>query len=537
MYQEVNESMDEKRDNFFRETSDDYNFTYNSARNRVIDGMGNEGVYVSNFDLDNSADLLTVGGNYPVLYDNLGNKLSIDRRFEDVDGYVRSAHFFDANNNGFDDLILIRRGNSPVFYQNQNGNYIRKENVIENNLGNPMGAVSGDFSGNDCNDLFIYQNGDHNNRRAMIFDEIKEIREKPEQRISAKTGRRNLLFTNSCNNSEIEFEAKKLEGKEWSLAASAADFNDDGRLDIHIANDFYRDVILVNTENGFNKTYMSYETRRHGMASEIADFSGNGKPDIFVTNINFGEKSLENKSCLISLAKNKCSIEKKENYYPLVHNFEGNNLLVNQGGLEFKDLAEEKGVSKGGWGWSSNVADFTNNGKVDITHSNSYSYLYQDSKNINTINFWEGREDGFKKKTDIGFTPGNRRGIARIDLNQDGCMDIVTANRDPSFNYEAKKFEIYTNTGCSEGSIQIRLKANNSEIKGSKVTLMTNKGRQVRFPNSRSNFLSQSSRVLHFGLAKGETAEKIRIEFLNKTERTYDIEGKSESDILEISRY
>jgi tetratricopeptide (TPR) repeat protein len=101
------------------------------------------------------------------------------------------------------------------------------------------------------------------------------------------------------------------------------------------------------------------------------------------------------------------------------------------------------------------------------------------------------------------------RGMALVDWDQDGDLDVWLANRTgPRARFMLNQI----NPSPSYLSLQLQGTQCNRDAIGARVELVL-KDKQTRIKTLRAGegFLSQNSKFVHFGLATGETIEEIRI--------------------------
>jgi hypothetical protein len=146
----------------------------------------------------------------------------------------------------------------------------------------------------------------------------------------------------------------------WTLAAAAADLNDDLLPELYIANDFGPDRFLENMSTPGHLKFRLLFGRRtffmpkskvlgrdsfKGMGTAFADLNGDGRLDILVTGIT-DEFALEESNFAFLSTSSR--------------------LTDDQGYAQFQDGSEELGISRTGWSWDIKAADFDNDGKPEI---------------------------------------------------------------------------------------------------------------------------------------------------------------------------
>lgn len=474
-------------------------FEYETTGPNVGNGKG--AVLVADYDNDGATDVLAVGGDRPRLFRNTGNGFERANALPALTGSIfKGGLFFDYDNDGWEDLLLLPRGGEAVFLENEEGTYRVRDVGLSVNLTWGTSAAAADYNHDGCLDVFVVQNGDW---RDTVPHRAQG------KSLSHDNGNRNYLFRGNCSRFE-RVENAGISGNKWSLAASFVDFTGDGWPDIHVANDFNYDVIYVNQRDGTFTRRRIDETNRHGMASEVADVNGDGRPDIFVTNIEYAHPER------VWLMQNGLDMKNR-----------GNNLLINRGNGKFRDVATAYGVRRGGWGWSGNLVDLDNDGDFDLIHTTQDYNRKTGNPAVSASQqtwvpasrppaLWIRTDDSFERMnaTRAGFEPSNGRGLAVLDYDADGDQDLVVADASGTF-------KLYENRRAPGNWLHVRLKeTSNQTAVGARVYVTTAAGTQVRYRNSRTNYFSQSSRTLHFGLGN-RTVKRMRVVWPDGTERTF----------------
>jgi len=299
----------------FREVGSEVGFAYtNDVRFGI---MSNAGVYAADYDDDGWTDLLAVGGNRSVLYENRRGTFAPSGELAGIDRTMRSALFLDYDDDGWTDLLLFPDGGQPLAFRNDGGDLQRVDVGFDVNTSVPTGATAGDYTGNGCLDLFVVQNGDWTTRLPAG---------QRESGVTPRTdnGNPNYLFRGNCEGFENVTAEAGIRGTRWSMAATMVDLDEDGRPDVHVANDFNYDVVYWNQGDGtFEQAVLGEATNRNGMASAVADVNGDGYTDIYVTNIYFPETDTN----------------VSRTYLGTNERAGGNNLLINRGNRSFEDRA------------------------------------------------------------------------------------------------------------------------------------------------------------------------------------------------------
>lgn len=298
--------------------------------------------------------------------------------------------------------------------------------------------------------------------------------------------------------------------RDFTFTPNFVDIDDDGREDLLVAGDFGESKVFRNVD-GYaleNVTDPFVITDQNGMGAAIGDYDNDGDLDWFVTSI-WVDPDREVK---------------------LTHGWgtSGNRLYQNQGDGRFVDVTDAAGVREGYWGWGACMADFDNDGHLDIFHTNGYSYTGNEDKRVLGRYFTEGFFDEFEQDPSRLFMSdgkgefkessramgidhtGHGRGITCFDYDRDGDMDILIAN------YVGAP-TLYRNNSVERGSqhhyLTVKLvgKGGNSEGIGAKVYVTTGGRTQMRQMRFSNNFNSQNPVEVHFGLAQAATIDELKI--------------------------
>lgn len=480
----------------FREVGAEAGFNYTASRTASF-GNGRAGVYVTDFDNDRHPDVLAIGGERPVLFRNTGGAFEPAGVLPPLEITVKGALFFDYDNDGWEDLLLLPVNGSAVFLENQDGRFHRRDVGLGTPLQIAIGAAAADYNHDGCLDLFVLQSGDWRSglpRAAMHSQARKEP-------VVNDTGNPNLLFAGNCSSFERVTDGG-ITGNRWSLATSFVDVTGDGWPDIHVGNDFNTDVLYVNQRNGTFQRVALPETDRHAMASEVADLTGDERLDVFVTNIHFQKR--------IWAFENMRNVDTR-----------GNNLLVNRGNGTFTSEERAYGVRDGGWGWAASVVDLDNDGDRDLVHTTkSYLYDTNDDGALEEIQtrprIWERTGPNFTRlnASRVGLQTASGRGLAHLDYDRDGDQDLVVAVHDGAFT-------LYENRGEGGNWLQVTLDGDGSPTLGARVYVTAGNSTAFRVADAETGFLSQESRILHLGLGDTETAT-VRVVWPDGSERTVE---------------
>jgi len=487
------------------EVSEDVGFTYASQASGV--GNGDAGVYASDVNNDGWPDLLAIGGDQPVLFENTGGAFERSDALPAVDMAVQGALFFDADGDGWEDLLLLPREGNATFLRNDGGTFTKEKRGLGDAFDVGVGASAADYDGDGDVDVFVVQYGNW-------ADGTPDGYLQSEGYVSEDNGNPNVLYENTGDGFE-RVENAGIRGAHWSLATSFVDLTGDGAPDVHVANDFNNDTLYVNQGDGtFERRVLGTETSRNGMSSEVADVSGDGRPDVFVTNIYF------------PLDEANLTEERRarlENYFSFVlrsKRIAGNNLLVNRGDGTFGSEAAAYGVREGGWGWAAVISDLDNDRDPDVFHATQNVFRFDEEDPHYTYPMvWTRGSEGYESRdaSDLGFEELDGRGVAALDFDRDGDVDLAVS----AYNGE---FVLYENRAERLGNNALDVRAVESNgattALGARVTVTVDGETQTAIQHARSDYQSQDSRVLHFGLGDRETVDRLQVVWPDGTRQT-----------------
>ena len=485
-----------------------------------IASMG-AGVAVADFDNDGWNDFYLTNsakGSKNRLYRNDGDGTFSDVAAEvalaDVnrDGASMGAVWGDYNNDGFEDLLIYRWGETSLF-ENKNGK--RFEEVDSAGLpikANINTAIWFDYDRDGNLDIFL---GGYFREEIDLWA-LKNTRIMPESFEYANNGGRNFLFRNNGQGSfEDVTEKAGLNSTRWTLAAAAADINNDGYSDLFVSNDYAVSELYIN--------------ERGKRFRDISESSGVGFAPKSGMNASFGD-----------VLNNGTLAMYESNIYEEGNLLQGNNLWMPGGEEKFTNMANSFGVENGGWSWSAQFGDFNNDGNQDIFVVNGYvsadrssSYWYDfatvtggNETIISDASNWaemKGRSlsgyqrsrvfvnDGSGRFSENAVAVGvtdefDGRAMAVADLWNRGVLDVIVANqKGPAIVYKNTVRE-----GANWVAFELEPSENRSPI-GSRVTVFWNSGKQAAELHGGSGYCSQNHRRVHVGLGEANKIEKVEI--------------------------
>jgi hypothetical protein len=497
-------------------------------------------VSIVDFDRDGWPDIYVTNsaiGSKNALYRNMHDgsfkDVAAEMGIADVNqpgtGVSTGAVWGDFDNDGYEDLFLIKWGRPELFHNDQGHGFTRvTEQAGLPPWTNANTAIWLDYDGDGLLDLFV---GGYYSEDIDLWH-LPTTRIMPDSFEYAKNGGRKYLFHNLGHGKFEEVSARVgINSRHWALAAAAADLRGTGHPDLFVANDYGVSELYFNDGKRFHEvgeqTGVGFAPKS-GMNAAFGDILNQGRYAVYVSNIS-------EEGILI----------------------QGNNLWVPKEGtsgeaVEYQNLARDFGVELGGWSFGAQFGDLNNDGTLDLYLTNGYisldrnrSYWYDFSKVaggnstiIGDAKNWpafEGRSlsgyqskrvwlnDGAGKFVDVAQAVGaidtyDGRSVALVDLWNRGVLDVVVAN-------QSGPLLVYKNTvaaGNEWVEFELEGTASNRSAIGAQVTLFWNDQRQVQEVSGGSGFAAQNDRRLHFGLGKNPHVQKAVIRWPSGLVQTID---------------
>ena len=145
----------ESREIAFSERSSEVGFEYSPRQDWI--GNGHSGVYVADVDNDLWPEVLAVGGEKPVLFDNDGGTFTESDALPAIERQIIGALFFDHDNSGWEDLLLLAEDATPVFLENDEGEFSVQQAGFDTELVRPVGATAADYDRDGRVEVFVFQ--------------------------------------------------------------------------------------------------------------------------------------------------------------------------------------------------------------------------------------------------------------------------------------------------------------------------------------------------------------------------------------------
>jgi hypothetical protein len=477
------------------------------------------GVAMIDYDGDGLVDLFFVngstldgfpGGTEPTnhLYRNKG-----DRTFEDVtvkaglaaSGWGQGACVGDYDNDGRDDLFVTSWGGNHLYHNDGAGHFT--DVTAAAGLTSPQrrwstGCAFLDYDRDGRLDLFV---GNY-----IDFDPAATPR--PESGLcryrglpvacgpSGLPGAHNLLYHNRGDGTFEDVSERAgithTTGT-YALGVSTIDFDNDGWVDLYVADDSSPSVLYRNNHDGTftdiavgaGCAYSQDGKAQSGMGVAVGDYDRNGTMDIFKTNF-AGDTS--------TLYAN-----------------------TGHGACEDRTFAAGLGLNTRWLGWGTAFVDLDNDGWLDLLLANGHVYPevrtvrsesgYEQPKVVYR-NLGNGRFEDITARLGPPLTvPKAARGAAFGDIDNDGWIDVAIANVND-------RPDLYRVTG-DPGRHWIELKlvgtVSNRDAIGARVHIAAGDAHQWQEVRGGGSYLSQNDLRVHFGLGAATIVDRLDVRWPN----------------------
>jgi hypothetical protein len=428
----------------------------------------------------------------------------------------------DYDNDGDADLYVTNFGADRLYRNNGDGTFTDVTDLA--GLGNPAWGSSATFLDYDQDgnlDLYVVNYLEYRLTEAYPPCVINGVRTYCHPRhFSGAPDRlyRNNgdgTFTDVTQRAGILDPGGEYEGK--GLGVVAADFDNDGDMDIYVANDDTPNYLFVNRGDGtFQEegvlagcAYSVDGVAQAGMGVDAGDYNGDGWLDLFVTNLDY----------------------------------ETNACYQNNGDGTFSDVTYEASLGNESYlfvGFGTGFFDADNDGRLDLFVANGH-VLRNVEKMTDTLTypqrnqlFWNAGDGTFREvssdTSDFLRRLRVSRGAIFGDYDNDGDLDVVVTN-------SGQAAELWRNDSIT-GNHWLRVRVvgtkSNRDGYGARLTLTAGGVSQIREVRAGASYLSSNDPRVLFGLGDHETAERLVVQWPSGTVQTLEgIRANQEITVME----
>ena len=423
----------------------------------------------------------------------------------------------DYDNDGWPDIYVANFGKNRLYHNNHDGTFTDVAEKAGVALGGwSTGPTWGDYDHDGLLDLFVpgYVKFDENNPpisgQGKIPPNFCQFRG-----INVMCGPRGLpgepdhLFHNNGNGTFTDVSVKAgVADKQglFGLSAVFVDVDDDGWLDLAVANDSTTNYLYRNKHDGTFED-ISYASgfalsddgrEQASMGIGVGDFNRDGKVDFFITTFSDDYKTL----------------------------------YRNDGGASFTDVSYKVGLANPTvpfLSWGTAFLDYDNDGLLDLFIANGHVYPQVDKQDWGTT--WAERPQLFRNLDGAKFQevpPATASGLAAVvpargaafgDLFNDGHIDVV-------LNCMDSPPLLLRNVVQNDNRwLELKLVGNGKSPRdaiGAKVFLTAAGVRQRADVYSGASYGSSSDIRVHFGLGTASSIETLEIDWPDGVKQMVD---------------
>jgi hypothetical protein len=441
------------------------------------------------------------------LYHNNGDGTFTDVTDKAGVGYpcwAQGAVVGDYNNDGRPDLLVTCFGGVVLYRNNGDGTFtdVTKSAGLAGDTQWATGAAFGDYDGDGLDDLFISHYVDFHLDNMAAFGSSSTCKY---MGIDVQCGPRGLpgspdnLYHNNGDGtfSDVSSRAGVADpDHRYGLTAVWSDFNNDGKLDLFVANDAGANYLYQGdgtgrfTDAGLSSgvAYNEDGVAQANMGVAVGDYLHEGRMSILVSHFD-------------------------TEYAALYHN---------DGDMLFTDVSSTSGTTKGSRGyvqWGDAFADFSNDGWLDILIAGGHVYPQMDTVKyaaryrepmVLLRNRGDGTFQDVSKEAGSAIqVPRVSRGLAVGDLFNDGRLEVVVEN------LVGRPTILRAEGGPPNHWISLQLEGvkSNRLALNARVRLYAGKLVQLGEVQSSGSYLSQNDLRLHFGLGSMGRVDKAEIQW------------------------
>ena len=482
-----------------------------SPERRLVETMGSGGA-LFDFDKDGDLDIYLVQGNSLTNPNpNLINRLyrNDGQTFADVtieagcgdSGYGMGVVAADYNGDGYQDLYVTNLGPNVLFRNNGDNTFtdVTTDAGVKCDLLSTSSAFA-DIDQDGDLDLYVC------NYVGYSLDSDIPCYYQDMRIYCGPNDYQGIEDTLYRNNGDGTFtDVTQVSGTyipdTRGLGVVFTDLNNDGLLDIYVANDMNPNKLFVNqgegkfAEEGTPRgcAYNADGIANGSMGIDAQDFDNDGDIDLWMTNFSL----------------------------------EANCLMINDGNGYFDDFTFDLNLAKPSFhllGFGTLFADCDNNGWKDLVVGNGHIWdnvhLIDPSMDyLQPLQIFSNFQGQFQDRTNqIGFNQNHYvvRGLIRGDIDNDGDVDLVLCQSNRHV------ILLRNEAGNRKSWIVFRLvgKGKNTDAIGSRVQLKTNGITQTSEVICGSSYLVGNDMRLHFGLDDANVIEKVTIRWADGTLQT-----------------
>jgi hypothetical protein len=426
--------------------------------------------------------------------------------------WAMGAAVADVTNSGRQDLLVSCFGGVVLYRNNGDGTFtdVTAKAGLAQDSGWATGVTFGDYDGDGFPDFFVPHYVDFHLDDLPKFGSAKTCQY---HEVAVQCGPRGLkgsgdaLYHNNGDGTFTEVAAQAgVDDKQhyFGLGAVWTDFDNDGKLDLFVANDGESNYLYRNQGDGTFKevgadagvAFSEDGVEQANMGLAVGDFENKGRMSVAISH--FSDEYMT--------------------------------LYRNDGAMNFTDVSHSAGVARATVpyvGWGDAFLDLDNSGWLDLMLVNGHVYPQVDSAKLG-IHYREpavlfrNQHNGKFEEAKMGAgdplaVPQVSRGLAVGDLFNRGALDVVIEN----LVGEPEVLSSRPNPAHHWVSVELEGAPKNRMALNARVHVSSGGVTQMGEVRSGGSYLSQSDLRLHFGLGGAKEIETMVVEWPGATPQTF----------------
>lgn len=418
-------------------------------------------------------------------------------------GYGTGCSAADYDNDGDLDLYVLNYGANVLYRNNGNGTFTDVSH--RSGLADSKWSLSApwfDYDGDGDLDVYVANYLEYDSGKFRSFYAAAGY-----PGPLSYSGQPDALYRNNGNGTftDVAKEAGMSEPEGRAMSATVADLDNNGTLDIYVANDAMENYFFRNNGDGTFESEglmmgMAFGEGGQGVSSmgpAVGDVDRDGLLDIYIPDMRYG-----------------CLLMNKKDYF------------------EDRTAQSNLAIICGQYtGWGGTLFDYDCDGYLDVFVSNGNAHHEYTEEDVLLHNDGQGNFVDVAKESGAYFQEKFvGRGSTFGDYDNDGDLDLLVINLN-------KTPKLLRNDGGNRNHwlmVDARLSDGRRDAIGARVTVQSGSLVQIQDVIPVTGYLSQADTRRHFGLGNAETAESVTIRWPNgQVTRLSDVKA---NQILKVTQ-